>query len=433
MRKLVPPLLWAIILLVRASVFGAEAPSTNQPGLFTVVSTNALPALTFSDETRSQLTFGLDKIPELQVSVLDVELWQYLASLIYIFLAFAVSRLLDYLICVQLKKWAQKTTTTLDDIFIEIAHGPIKVVSFVIFLHIGLQVFRWPHWVEIWISRALQLVVAASISYMLIKLVDILIGHWRRRAQARGDKSFNDQLFPVISKALKTFVLVVAVLVTSQNLGLNITGVLASLSIGGLALGLAAQDTVANLFGAVAVFVDKPFQIGDAVKLEAIEGSVETIGLRSTRIRNPEGHLITVPNKTMGNATIINITRRPTIRTVMDFGLTYDMSAAKVRQAVAILKEIYGGHPKTKDLIVSFNQFAASALNIRVIHWWNGADNKAYLADLQDLNLAVHERFEAEKIFFAFPTQTVMLRQDSPFAIQSPPTPEPPSLQETNR
>jgi MscS family membrane protein len=134
----------------------------------------------------------------------------------------------------------------------------------------------------------------------------------------------------------------------------------------------------------------------------------------------------------MGNATIINITRRPSIRTVMDIGLTYDTPPAKVRRAVEILTTIYKSHPKTKDLIVSFNQFAASALNIRVIHWWDGADNKQYMAGLQELNLAVQEKFEAEKIAFAFPTQTVLLKQDSPWTLD---TPRPPAalLQEANR
>jgi MscS family membrane protein len=270
---------------------------------------------------------------------------------------------------------------------------------------------------------------------MLVKLIDILVTHWRKRAAAKGERTFNDQLFPLISKALKTFIVVIAVLVTFQNMGLNITSMLASLSIGGLALGLAAQDTVANFFGAVSVFADKPFQIGDFVKLEAIEGTVESIGLRSTRIRNPDGFLITVPNKTMGNATIINITRRPTIRTIMDLGLTYDTPVAKVRRAVKILNEVYKSHAKTKDLIVSFNQFAASALNIRVIHWWDGANYKEYMAGLQELNLTVQERFEAEKISFAFPTQTVMLKQDSPWTLQSSPPPNPPPalLHETNR
>jgi MscS family membrane protein len=434
MRTLSSRLLGAIILLVQLmSGFAAEA-NTNAPAQTNVVTTttttNVVPVFQLTDEQRSQLTFGLDKVPSLQRKFLNVDLWQYVASLIYIFLAFAIARVLDYLICVQLKKWVQKTTTTLDDIFIEIAHGPIKVVSFVVFLHIGLQVFRWPHWIEIWISRGLQLVVAISLTYMLIKLIDVLIVHWRKRAIAK-EKYFNEQLFPVISKALKTFVVIIAALVTSQNMGLNITGVLASLSIGGLALGLAAQDTVANLFGAVAVFVDKPFQVGDSVKLESVEGTVETIGLRSTRIRNPDGHLITVPNKTMGNATITNVTRRPSIRTVMDIGLTYDTPPAKVRRAVTILTEVYKGHPKTKDLIVAFNQFAASALNIRVIHWWEGSDQKQYMAGLQELNLTVQEKFEAEKIAFAFPTQTVLLKQDSPWTID-PPRP-PALLQEANR
>ena len=418
MRIFTSPLCWAVILFLRVSVFG----QTTNTNVVVVASpaTNVVPLLRLSDQTRADLTFGLDKVSSLQFTILGFEAWQYLASLIYIFMAFAIARALDYIICVQLKKWAEKTTATLDDILIEIAHAPIKIVSFVIFLHIGLQVFRWPSWVEVWITRALHLVVAGSLTYMLVKLVDILVSHWRKRSNAREDKAFNDQLFPIISKALKFFIVVVAVLVTSQNLGLNITGVLASLSIGGLALGLAAQDTVANLFGAVAVFADKPFQIGDTIKLEQIEGVVESIGLRSTRVRNPDGHLITVPNKTMGNATIINITRRPGIRTVMDIGLTYSTSNEKISRAVEILKETYGGHAQTADLVVSFNQFTASTLNIRLIHIWKGTDYKSYMATLQELNLAVHRRFETEKISFAYPTQTVFLKQDSPWNLSLP-------------
>src|SRR6185436_7683335 len=110
-------------------------------------------------------------------------------------------------------------------------------------------------------------------------------------------------------------------------------------------LGLAAQDTLANLFGAVAIFIDKPFRIGDRIKLESIEGDVETIGMRSTRIRNLDGHLITVPNKTMGNATITNVTRRPSIKTEMNLGLTYDTPTDKVKRALDILEETYRKHP----------------------------------------------------------------------------------------
>jgi MscS family membrane protein len=210
-------------------------------------------------------------------------------------------------------------------------------------------------------------------------------------------------------------VVVVSVMLTSQNLGLNITSLIASLSIGGLALGLAAQDTVANLFGAVAVFADKPFRIGDRIKLAEVDGVVETIGLRSTRVRNLDGHLITVPNKTMGNATITNITLRPNIKTVMNISITYDTPTPKVKQALQILSDVYKGHAMTHDVWISFNQFADSSLNILVIHWWNATVYKDYLAGMQEMNLDIKQKFDEAGISFAFPTRTLYLKQDSEF------------------
>src|ERR1051326_7819127 len=114
MTKIFSPLLWTIIFLLRFNVLDQET----QPHMLRTASTNLVAILTLSEQTRSQLTFGLDKVPSLQIKVLGVELWQYVASLIYIFLAFAVARLLDYLIAVQLKKWTEKTKTQLDDILI---------------------------------------------------------------------------------------------------------------------------------------------------------------------------------------------------------------------------------------------------------------------------------------------------------------------------
>jgi MscS family membrane protein len=208
----------------------------------------------------------------------------------------------------------------------------------------------------------------------------------------------------------------VAFLVTSQNLGLNITGLVASLSIGGLALGLAAQDTLANLFGAVSVLVDKPFRIGDRIQLDNVDGVVEQIGFRSTRVRNQDGYLVTIPNKAVGNATITNIALRANIRTLMNIGITYDTPTEKLKRALQILEEIYRSHPMTMDVWISFNKFGDSALNIQVIHWWKSTDQKVYLAGMQQLNLRIKERFDQEGIDFAFPTQTLHVKQgDRPF------------------
>lgn len=362
---------------------------------------------------RTALSFGLDRFDYLRNNqIVGLPLWQYAASAVYILLAFLVARLLDAVTQVWLKKWAKGTETELDDLLIEVLHGPIKVVAFVIFLNVGLSMFDWPKRVEVLLAKGLLIVVAFSLTYMVVKVVDLLMAHIAKKAAKDDEKAFDQLLFPVIRKSLKVFVIIVATLLTSSNLGVDITGVIASLSIGGLAIGLAAQDTLANLFGAVAIFMDKPFRLGDRIKLDSVDGNVESIGLRSTRVRNLEGHLITIPNKTMGNGIITNISRRPNIKTVMNFGLTYNTSVAQIRRAVEILTEIFKGHPKTFDVLITFNTFADSSLNVEVVHWWNDTDHKAYLVGLQQMNLSIKERFDKEGIDLAFPTRTVYLKQD---------------------
>ena len=402
------------------SVWRSAAQSTNEPAIAIAVA-KAAPAehaggsvATFFNEleTPRWIEELAQPFPFLKHVWWGNEVWKYLFSLLYIFLAFYVSKFMDFLTRVWLKKWAEKTETKFDDLLLELLNGPVRVVTFVIFLRIGLDVFQWPEKVQTVMNKGFTVIVAITLIYAVLKFIDLLMGYWHQRARADADRAFDQQLFPIVRKSLKVFVIAVGVLVTLDNLGINITAAIASLSIGGLAVGLAAQDTLANLFGAVAVFVDKPFHIGDRIQLEGVDGTVENIGLRSTRVRSLDGHLVAIPNKIMGNAIITNISLRPHIKTMMSVGVTYDTSTAKLKRAIQLLEEIYRAHPQTHDLIVSFNKFADSALNLQVIHWWKGTDVKQHFAGMQDLNLAIKERFDAEGIEFAFPTQTVYLKQD---------------------
>lgn len=414
----------ALIVLVAWAVWQASAqnPAPASASLGAVATTNEPTSLAAGTIGKSDWVTRwatpdwveqlANRYPVLKREWLGNPFWKYLASLIYIFLAFYLSKLVDFLTRVWLKKWAERTETKFDDLLIELLRGPVKVVCFVIFLHVGLRVFDWPEGVAKFISNGLKVVVAASITYMVLKFVDLLMTYWRRRIPEE-EQVVDKALVPILRKTFKVFVVVVAALVTAQNLGINITGLIASLGIGGLAVALAAQDTLANLFGAVAIFLDKPFRVGDRIQLDQVDGVVETIGLRSTRVRNLDGHLITIPNKTIGNATITNITRRPHIRTLMNISVTYDTPAERVQRAVDILYEIYRAHPMTQDVWISFNRFADASLNIFIIHWWNGTVYKDYLVGMQELNLAIKRRFDEEKINFAFPTQTLYVRQDS--------------------
>ena len=346
------------------------------------------------------LTFGLHRVPLLRDrSFLGEPLWKYAASLVYIFLAFYGSKLFDFLTRLWLRRLASRTKTPLDDLGIGLLRGPIKAVAFVVLLNIGLGIFDWSPRAELFLSKGLIVVVAAALTYLAVKFIGLMLDVWRRRHGQ--DEKFDQQLFSALRIALNTFVIVVAVLITAQNLSIDITAAIASLSIGGLAVGLAAQDTLANIFGAVAVFMDKPFRVGDQIKLEGAEGTVEAVGLRSTRLRSPEGHLVAIPNKTMGNSIITNLSRRASIKTTMNLGLTPALPAAKVKRALALLNEVYRNHPGTQDVWISFNQFAGASMNILVVHWWKGTDYQKYLAAMQEMNLAVKERFEQEGIGLA--------------------------------
>jgi MscS family membrane protein len=387
-----------LLLVIWAGALLAQvAGSTNPPA----ASTNKPSALVQEVEQFeiSSVTFKLDEVSWLRDhNLLGEPLWKYVASLTYVILAFLVSKFIDVATTVWLRRLALRTQSRLDDLMLELLRGPVKVVAFVLLLNIGLNFFNWSPHAKLYFSKGLILVVAAALTYLAVGVVRVLLETWKTRHGQEAERRFNDQLFSVIRITLNTFIVVVAVLVTAQNLDINITAAIASLSIGGLAVGLAAQDTLANLFGALAVFVDKPFRVGDYIKLDGVEGVVEIVGLRSTRVRSPEGFLLAVPNKTVGSVTITNISRRPRIRTVINVVLPKELPNAKVTRAIAVLEEVYRRHPKTHQVSVSFNQFSGANLNLRIEHWWNGTSNEEYLGGLQEMNLAAREKLEAEGI-----------------------------------
>ncbi len=365
----------------------------------------------------------LEQIPVLRTDLLGEPLWKYLAFVAYIGLAFLSAWVVHALVAGRLKAWTARTRTAYNDFLIQVVRGPVKVITFVIVLNFGLRVFAWPAVVQDYLAKGLRVVVAWSITYMVIKAVDLLLVFWRQRSQVAEEPLLDKQLLPLFRRVGRYLIILLAVLVTAQNLGVEVTTLLAGLSIGGLAVGLAAQDTLGNLFGALTLFLDRPCVVGDRIKVDTFDGVVEEIGLRSTRLRNLDGHLVTIPNKTMANAAITNISKRPNIRTVMTLGVTYDTPAEKVKLAGEIITEVFKHHPMTADVWVSFNQFADHSLNFLVIHWWNSTDYKAYLAGMQEMNLTLKARFDAAGLSFAFPTRTLYVKQDSDWRITGMPQP----------
>ena len=204
-----------------------------------------------------------------------------------------------------------------------------------------------------------------------------------------------------------------AVLMLVQNLGYSISGLLASLGIGGLAVALAAKDSLSNIFGSLMILLDRPFTLGDWVKVGDMEGTIEEVGFRSTRIRTFAKTQITIPNSTLMNMSIDNFSRMPKRRIKMTVGITYATTPAKMRQAVADIKLMLRNHPAIDQdfFLVNFTDFGPSSLDIMVYCFTSSTVWNEYLDAREDVCLKIMETLENLGLEIAFPSRSVYLQQ----------------------
>jgi len=238
---------------------------------------------------------------------------------------------------------------------------------------------------------------------LLIGILDVYLKKWA----AGTESTIDDMLVPIIGKTLRLFVIVISGIIIVQNLtGLKIGPLLASLGIGGLAVALAAKDTIANFFGTLNILFDKPFQVGQRIIVDQYDGIVESVGFRSTQIRTLTGHLVTIPNEKLANSSLENIG---------ESGITYDTPPEKIEKAVQMIREILENHEGMKEDFpprVFFNGFNDWSLNILVIAWYHPPNYWDFQAWLQKTCLEIMRRFETEDIDFAFPSRTIYMAND---------------------
>jgi MscS family membrane protein len=291
---------------------------------------------------------------------------------------------------------------------IGLVRNPLRLLQLTVATGIGLRYFALPEAAYSLASRLLLVLLTATVAFVLVKLVDVLVAFLRPRI-AESESRLDDQLLPVLSGTLKGFILVIVAVLILQNSGYNVSGLLAGLGLGGLAVALALQPTLANVFAAVTIFVDRPFHIGDGVSVAGVAGSIESIGLRSTRIRTYEGTLVTIPNSAVVNAQIDNLEARLTRRTNFTIGVIYGTSSEKLKTAVSILRDVMEQNPGTESSRAHFKSYGEWALILDVAHWCKYLDYSKYLACIENINFEIKRRFEDEGIEMAYPTQTVHL------------------------
>jgi MscS family membrane protein len=344
----------------------------------------------------------------------SIELWRLGSFFIVILLSLVVGRVVKFCIERFAKRFSDKHREGLA-VFLKSIASSLMLMSFALGFWLGAGMFTVGARIESILDTVVRMLAAASIGYAVYCLVDV-IDHYLSRLADRTASKVDDMLVPMVGKSIRITVALVVLLQVVQSLSDKpITSIVAGLGVGGLAVALAGQDTIKNFFGSLVIVGDKPFEIGDRIVVDGHDGPVESVGFRSTKIRTLSGHLVTVPNGELANKTILNIGKRPYIRRLSNITVTYDTPPDKILKAIEIVKDILADHEGMSPEFppkVYFSDFNDCSLNIMMIYWYHPPDYWKYMEFTQRVNMEILERFNAEGIDFAFPSETVYLAND---------------------
>ena len=293
--------------------------------------------------------------------------------------------------------------------------GPLKVGFLApVLWGIGLVVIL-PEAMITWPATWGRWLAVTAIAYFVYRQTAVM-EHYLLNVAQRTESKLDDMLVPLIRRTIKALIILIFGLYLVEAVsGKPITTVLAGLGLGGLAFALAAQDTLKNFFGAIMILVDKPFAVGDRIKTGEVDGFVEDMSFRSTRVRTFDGHLVIIPNEKVAADKVVNVSKRPYIRQITDLSLTYDTPPEKMERAIQIVHEALDGDPHMvpdSPPKVFFNQFGPDYLNLRIYYWYAPPDYWESQTFNHQLNLKILQAFNAEGIDFAFPTRTLYLASD---------------------
>lgn len=308
-----------------------------------------------------------------------------------------------------LRKLTAKTKTNLDDVLIDKLEKPIRYSILIIGYWIAIHyIYIENESVMNFLEAVASFSAVVTLTSIASRVFDALVTEVVQPMVEKTEGGADNYILPIISKAVKGIIWTFGIIIGLDNIGFDITAMIAGLGIGGLALALAAQDSVKNIFAGIMIFLDKPFKIKDRIQIEGFDGVVEEVGLRSTRIRTLDGRIVTIPNSTFTDNSVVNVTSQPALKIVLNLGLTYDTDEAGMQKGVDILRQIVADNSEIleEDCSAGFKDFGDFSLGILFIYY---VKPEAHWLDSQNtISKEVLARFTAAGLDFAFPTQTLL-------------------------
>lgn len=349
-------------------------------------------------------------------SFLDQVYWgntvlAYLVAAGGIIIAWIILRLVKNRLIAVLKSLTSRTASNLDDVLVQVTG---KFIVPYLYLSINYGIIHQLVLSER-IGRILDVAMLFISAWFGIRLINFLLQHSvtsymrRRNEPLERTRQLNGIL--MVAKAL---VWIFGIVLLIDNLGYNVTTIIAGLGVGGIAIALAAQNILSDLFSYLVIFFDKPFEVGDFITTNGNSGTVEKIGIKTSHVRSPDGQQLVMPNAEMVKSVIQNFKRLQRRRVVFRIGVVYATPAEKLRKLPAWLREIIGTQKVTTFDRAHFISFGDSSLNYEIVYFMESADFLVYMDTHHEICLRIFEKLEAEQVAFAYPTQTLFVnRQDS--------------------
>ena len=333
--------------------------------------------------------------------------WQWIGIFVAVLFGLTL-RLVARHVLNLVKRLTSRSVTNWDDRIIDAIKAPVGYMAAVGFWFLALFALQFEGTVLSVFSIGLQILLAISMIWLAYALAGVF-AEYLTDLTSKTESTLDDQLVPLLTRTLRIFIVVVGVLIVIQNMGVNVLSLLAGLGIGGLAFALAARDAVANFFGSLMILFDRPFQVGDWIRVGGSEGTVEEIGFRSTRIRTFYNSVISIPNSEVANEQIDNMGVRQYRRAVANLGVTYDTPPETLEAFMEGIKNIIKANPGTrKDYFhVVFKEFGDSALIIMVYFFFQVPDWNNELVERQNVYLEILRLAKELNVEFAYPTQTL--------------------------
>lgn len=347
--------------------------------------------------------------------MLENELWgntieNWGISILIILGAIIIVKLLSLLGKKVIKPFVTGTDNHLDDVIFYSLEAPVKFAIILLGIWIAIHRLVYPDSFVKVVDNAYSILIVLDITWFFGRLFSSLLQvYWGKQSNGQANK-----MMPIIKRTILVIVWLIGIVMALSNVGVNISALLGTLGIGGIAFALAAQDTVKNVFGAFTILTDKPFSIGDTIRVDSYEGTVVDVGVRSTKIMNYDKRIITFPNYKITDTSIVNISSEPMRRVVLNLGLTYDTTSEKMKEALELLKSIpkrvenVSSNPS--DIVAVFTEYSDSALVIMYIYFIEKQGD--ILCVTSNMNMEILAAFNKAGLNLAFPTRTVYIQKD---------------------